>query len=29
VGDLEEGDVVEIEWFRSPETRGYEEVLGG
>jgi len=29
VGDLEAGATVELEWFRSPEMRTYEEALGG
>jgi molybdopterin molybdotransferase len=29
VGDLAAGATVELEWFRSPETRTYEEALGG
>jgi len=29
VGDLGAGSRVELEWFRSPEARSYEEVLGG
>jgi len=29
VGDLPLGGSVEVEWFRSPETRTMEEVLGG
>jgi len=29
VGDVAAGATVELEWFRSPETRTYEEVLGG
>ena len=29
VGDLAAGADVELEWFRSPEARSYEEVLGG
>ena len=29
VGDVAAGARVELEWFRSPETRSYEEVLGG
>jgi molybdopterin molybdotransferase len=29
VGDLGTGSRVELEWFRSPETRSYQEVLGG
>lgn len=29
VGDIAAGATVELEWFRSPETRTYEEVLGG
>ena len=29
VGDVAAGAAVELEWFRSPETRSYEEVLGG
>jgi molybdopterin molybdotransferase len=29
VGDLAVGDTVELEWFRSPESRTYEEALGG
>jgi molybdopterin molybdotransferase len=28
-GDVGAGDRVEIEWFRAPETRTMEEVLGG
>jgi len=29
VGDVAAGATVELEWFRHPETRTYEEVLGG
>jgi molybdopterin biosynthesis enzyme len=29
VGDVAAGVDVDLEWFRSPETRSYEEVLGG
>lgn len=29
VGDLALGDPVDLEWFRGPETRTFEEVLGG
>lgn len=29
VGDIPEGGRVDIEWFRSPETRTREEALGG
>jgi len=29
VGDVAAGATVELEWFRSPEIRTYEEALGG
>jgi len=28
-GDVDAGSTVEVEWFRSPETRTMEEALDG